>query len=159
MFGRRHPVRVSHHDVSLHDGARASSASVAQTCAALLEALSQFAACRSILDGDLPLEASDEEIADALDAVRAARQRCDRVAQAVLQARPRTKAEAAARRDALSVYLTQLDVDQLTRRSFLEAVPGNPAAAASGATFASDPPSQNMPRKAWLRRGTRSNPV
>lgn len=156
MFGRRHPVRVSHHDVPLHDSAHASSASVAQTCAALLEALSQFAACRSILDGGLPLEASDEEIADALDAVRAARQRCDRVAQAVLQARPRTAAEAATRRDALSVYLIQLDVDQLTRRSFLEA---NSVAADPGATLTSDPPSQNMLRKAWLKRGARSNPT
>lgn len=145
MFGRHHPVRAPYHQAPPYDTACAPPAGVPQTCAALLEALSHLAVCQSTLDGGLLLKASDEEIANALDAVRDARQRCDCVAQAVLQARPRTESEAAARRDALSAYLTQIEVDQLTRRSFLEAAPGNPGAADSSATLASDPPSRNMP--------------
>lgn len=93
---------------------------VHQASAELAAALAEFLTLRSRLDGDYLEEIAEKDIADLLDRVRVARQRCDRRADDMLRARPRTKAEALFRREAMLVYAATIELDQLHWLSLFE---------------------------------------
>lgn len=145
------------HDGPFRGGAGDASVTLHQACAALLEALSELTARHSELDGDHLASASDEQVADALDAARAARQRSERIAEIVLQTRPTTAVEAAIRREAISVYLTNVEVDQLTRQSYFERDTPRGSAADPSVSSGANPYSWIMPWKTWLGLGSGSN--
>lgn len=132
---------------------------IADVCSRLTAALAEFETLQSQLDGDHLPDTPDAEIATALAAVRAARGRCKRLADVVLQARPRTAAEAALRQGTLSTYLTRIDVDQLTRRSVFEPEINCDVVAGLGATSTASPPFRSMPWKTWLGLGSARRPA
>lgn len=145
MFQSNPTACPPYHDGPFREGAGDASVTLHQACAALLEALSELTARRSELDGDHLASASDEQVADALDAARAARRRSEQIAEIVLQTRPTTAAEAAIRREAISVYLTKVEVDQLTRQSYLERDTPRGSAADPSVSSVANPHSWIMP--------------
>lgn len=85
----------------------------------------------------------------------AARADCDRLADVLLRSQPETPAEAAAKRQAITLYLLRTEVDRLLWQSYLETdlLVAHPPPSASAAG-----PARGLSWRAWLKRGGSSSP-
>lgn len=125
---------------------------VAAACANLMEALAELSAARDQLDNDQAAGASEESISATLDRIRNARGRCEESAETVLETRPKTTQEAIIRSDALSSYLTKVDVDQMTRQTLFErdAAGRDPG----GSALQKNLLPRHAPWRSWLKLGS-----
>lgn len=111
------------HGSPLSGDAGNGSATLAQSCTDLLDALLEFTVRRDLLEAEQLSSAPDADVASLLNAVWVIRRDCAERAAVVRISWPRTTHEQAIKRNVLAAYASLTDMDELPRRPLTEFSP------------------------------------
>ena len=126
-----------------------------ELCAMLETALAEFKAAQVCLDGEYWTSSPMANVEAALRRIRAARRRCGKLADELLEVLPKTPHESVAVNKVITTYLAQVDAERMTCCPRLDAALGSERSDA-GSTFSATKsarafPLSIIPWKGWPR--------